>query len=172
MNMNIEPAVPAPRFNPVFWIMWLLPAATVVAGFVTLAIALDGADRPLPADYHWEGERLDQDFTRARNAVALGLASTLEVRGGRCVAVLHGAAVYPASLDLLLTHGSDAGLDRRVRLARMGEGEYRAACAPLEAGKWRVLLDDDSSRWSLRGSADGRFERLALRARTPDGTAP
>jgi hypothetical protein len=171
MNMNTESAIPSPRRNPVFWIMWLLPAATVVAGFVTLAIALDGADRPLPADYHWEGDRLDADFARARNAEALGLASTLEVRDGSCRVNLHGSANDPASLNLLLTHGSDAGLDRRLRLARTGAGEYRAACAPLDAGKWRVLLDDDSSRWLLRGVADGRFERLDLRARQPDGNA-
>jgi hypothetical protein len=115
---------------------------------------------------------VDADFARAQNAAALGLASTLEVRGGQCLAVLHGAANDPASLNLLLTHGSDAGLDRRLRLVRTGGGEYRAACAPLDAGKWRVLLDDDSSRWSLRGVADGRFERLELRARQPNGNAP
>lgn len=172
MNMNTDSAIPSPRHNPVFWIMWLLPAATVVAGFATLAIALDGADRPLPADYHWEGDRLDADFARARNAAALGLASTFEVHGGSCRVVLNGSANDPASLNLLLTHGSDAGLDRRLRLTRTGDGDYRAACAPLDAGKWRVLLDDDSSRWSLRGITDGRFERLELRARPPGGTAP
>ena len=30
MNMNTDTAIPSPRLNPVFWIMWLLPAATVV----------------------------------------------------------------------------------------------------------------------------------------------
>lgn len=169
--MNSQSAVPARRFNPVFWIMWLLPAATVVAGFVTLAIALEGADRPLPADYHWEGDRLDQDFERSRQAAALGLTAAFEVHDGQCQATLNGAMEDPIALNLLLTHGSDAGLDRRLRLERIAAGEYRAACAPLAAGKWRLLLDDDSSRWSLRGVSDGRLDRLELRAPPLNGTA-
>lgn len=172
MNMNIEPADPARRFNPVFWIMWLLPAATVVAGFVTLAIALEGADRPLPADYHWEGERLDRDFERSRRAAALGLEATLEIRGGQCLATLRGATDEPVALSLLLTHGSEAGLDRRVRLQRISAGEYRAACAPLDAGKWRLQLDDDAARWSLRGVMGGEIERIDLRAPKSGGAAP
>jgi hypothetical protein len=172
MNMNTESAIPSPRFNPVFWIMWLLPAATVVAGLATLAIALKDADRPLPVDYHWEGERLDADFVRSREAAALGLTAVIKVRGGQCFARMHGAMGDPAALNLLLTHGSDAGLDRRLRLMRTAAGEYRAACAPLDAGKWRVLLDDDSSLWALRGVTPGPVELLELRARKPEVKGP
>ena len=40
------------RSNPVFWITLALPAAAVLAGLSTLAIALHNADRPLPTAYH------------------------------------------------------------------------------------------------------------------------
>ena len=61
------------KSNPVFWIMLALPAAAVLAGLSTLAIALHSADRPLPAAYHWEGARLEEDFARARTAAAYGI---------------------------------------------------------------------------------------------------
>jgi uncharacterized protein len=172
MTMTDTTAAALPRFNPVFWLMWLLPASAVVAGLATLAIALQGADRALPADYHWEGERLDADFTRVRTAAALGVGISLEVRDGQCHAVSRNLPVDPSALDLLLTHGSDAGLDRRVRLPRIAPGEYRAGCAPLEPGKWRVAVSDDAARWTLRVSAQDFSKPLELRARSPDGIVP
>jgi uncharacterized protein len=160
------------NFNPVFWIMWLLPGAAVVAGLTTLGIALKSGDRALPEDYHWEGARLDADFSRARTAAAMGIEVTLSIRGGACSARLRNLSIDPVALNLLLTNGTDAGLDRRVRLPRIGGGEYRAACAPLESGKWRISLDDDSLKWGLRGTTSARFESLELRARNPEGPAP
>ena len=162
----------SPRANPVFWIMWLLPAATVVAGFATLAIAVRGADRALPEVYHWEGERLDEDFARQRRAVALGVEVTLEFVAGQCVATLRGEVGDPASLDLLLTHGSDAGLDRRVRLQRTERGIFRAPCQ-VPPARWRIAIDDPAGTWSLRAKLapdPGRGAGVTLRARDP-GTA-
>lgn len=161
-----------PRFNPVFWLMWLLPGSAVVAGFTTLAIALQDADRALPSDYHWEGERLDQDFARARAAAALGLEVTLDVNGGQCRALIRNLPKDATTLNLLLTHGSDASLDRRVRLPRVAVGDYRAACIPLEPGRWRVALDDDSGTWAIRGNAEDLIVGLQLRPRNPDGGRP
>lgn len=172
MTMTTGTTVARPRFNPVFWLMWALPASAVLAGFATLAIALQDADRALPADYHWEGDRLDRDFARARAAAVLGLEVTLDVQGGQCRALLRNLPTDPAALSLLLTHGSNAGFDRRVRLPRIAAGDYRVACAPLEAGRWRVALDDDSGDWAIRGSADDRVAGLQLRARSPDGDRP
>ena len=154
-------------FNPVFWLMWLLPGSAVVAGFATLGLALSGGDRALPPESHWEGARLDEDFDRARRAAALGVEVTLAIAGGQCRALLRNDS-GPGSLDLLLAHGFDAAFDRRVRLTRFSAGEYRAACAPLEPGKWRVAVGDGAS-WTLRGSADGEITRLLLRARNPEG---
>ena len=154
------------RSNPVFWLMWLLPAATVCAGFATLAIAMHGADRALPEAYHWEGERLDQDFARQRRAAELGVEVSLEIANGECVATLRGDAGDPAALDLLLTHGSDAGLDQRIRLRRAAPGAYRGACSVAPA-RWRIAIDEPASGWSLRAQQAGDLARVTLRARDP-----
>lgn len=156
------------RRNPVFWLMLALPAAAVVASFATLAIALQGADPALPAAYHWEGEALEQDFTRARRASELGIALHLAVRDGQCVARLSGAPGDPPALNLLLTSGSDAGLDRAIHLRRTAAGEYRADCAPLPAGRWRLALEDDARVWSLRGAVVGDFTAVSVRATRVD----
>lgn len=159
------------RANPVFWLMWALPGAAVLAGFTTLAIALHGADRPLPEAYHWEGARLDADFARQRAALTRGIRVTFEAADGRCTAHLAGSAGDPPALDVLLTHGSDAGLDRALKLPQVAPGEYAGDCTPLPAGKWRVSVEDPSGAWSLRASIDGSPARIDLRARNPAGAA-
>jgi hypothetical protein len=156
------------RSNPVFWIMWLLPAAAVVGGLATLFIALRSADRPLPAGYHWEGEHLDQDFARQRLAASRGIEVDVEWQAaGECAATLRHAPDDPATLTLMFAHSSDAGLDRVVLLRRAQAGAYTGACAPLPAGRWRVALEGGA--WAIRMQASGNRTRLALRARDPDG---
>ncbi|HTU67600.1 MAG TPA: FixH family protein [Steroidobacteraceae bacterium] len=161
----------SPRENPVFWLIWTLPAAAVLAGFTTLAIALQGADRTLPEAYHWEGERLDADFARQRAAVTAGIRVMLAAEGGRCAVRVAGAAGDPPALDVLLTHGTDAGLDRALKLPRVGADEYAADCAAPPPGKWRIQVDSPGGAWSVRGSVDGALHRVELRARDPSGAS-
>lgn len=163
-------AVATPRFNPVFWLMWLLPGSAVVGGLTTLAIALRHADRALPPNYSWEGERLDADFARARVAAALGLEARVSIADGRCTLVLSNAASQPLAVQLLLANVADANLDRSVRLVRNATGEYSGACAPPAAGAWRISLDDAEASWTLRGSREGALDSFTLRARSPDGS--
>jgi hypothetical protein len=161
------------RANPVFWIMWLLPAAAVVAGLATLFIALRGADRALPAGYHWEGERLDRDFAQARLAASHGIEVTLELRSaaGECSAALRNAPGDTASLTLLLSNVADVGLDRVILLRRAPGGEYRGACTPLPPGRWRVALQDAAGAWAIRARFTGSPATLELRARDPGGAS-
>jgi hypothetical protein len=75
-------------------------------------------------------------------------------------------------LELRLTHGSDAGLDRLLRLTRGDDGAYRSACTPAPLGRWRVALADAAGSWALRGAADGPLSSFELRARAPEGPGP
>jgi uncharacterized protein len=161
------------RANPVFWIMWLLPAAAVVGGFATLFIALRGADRPLPVNYHWEGAHLDRDFAQARLAAVRGIEVTLELQpaAGECRATVRNAPDDPASLTLLLSNVADAGLDRVMLLRRDQAGSYRGACAPLPPGRWRVALESAGGAWAIRAQLTGSPATLELRARDPGGTS-
>jgi len=157
------------RANPVFWLMWLLPASAVVGSFATLFIALRSADTALPAAYHWEGEKLDRDFELARNAAAHGIEVDFSHAAGECVARVRSAPGDAPSLTMLFANGADAGLDRVVLLNRAAPGEYRGVCAPLPTGRWRVSLEDAAATWSIRAQSVGTVDRLALRARSPDG---
>lgn len=152
------------KTNPVFWLMWLLPAAAVVAGLATLAIALRGADRTLPPTYHWEGDGLDRDFARARNAATRDIAMSLELRDGECIAVVRNLPAGSETLELELANGADAMLDRFIVLRRVGPGELRAACEPLPQGRWWINVNDGAGDWSLRTRSEGNLAHVTLRA--------
>jgi hypothetical protein len=167
----LKPAVSPLHNNPVLWLVWGLLGSVVVAGFATLAIAVRSADRPLPAGYHWEGEHLDRDFARARTAAQLGVEATLVADAvvGTCLASLRSAPGDPATLTLMLTNGSDPGLDRVVLLRRTSKGEYVASCPAVPEGRWRVSLEDHEGKWIIRTQLAGALRSLELRARNPEG---
>ncbi len=156
--------------NPVFWLMWAIPGFAVLAGFSMVAIALRDADRALPAIYHWEGESLDVDFERAKLAARLGLAADLAVEGGQCTLTISPVPVSNDAVQLRLTSGSDARLDRSMPLAPAARpGQYAGACEPLQRGRWRVAIQDAAGTWYLRGQLDDAQTRVALVARSPEG---
>ena len=159
------------RNNPVLWLIWVLLGSAVIGGFATLAIALHSADRQLPANYHWEGQNLDRDFARARQAAQLGVEVTLvaDTVIGTCLASVRSAPGDPATLTLMLTNGSDPGLDRVVLLRRTSKGEYGAPCPEIPEGRWRLSLEDPEGKWIIRTQLAGTPGHLELRARNPEG---
>ena len=159
------------RNNPVLWLIWVLLGSAVIGGFATLAIALHSADRQLPPNYHWEGQNLDRDFERARQAAQLGIEVTLvaDAAIGSCLASLRSAPGDPATLTLMLTSGSDPGRDRVVLLRRTSKGEYGAPCPAIPEGRWRLSLEDPEGKWVLRTQLAGTLSHLELRGRDPEG---
>jgi hypothetical protein len=158
--------------NPVFWLMWAIPAAAVFAGSSMVVVAMHDADRALPGIYHWEGELLEADFERARLAARLGLRADLVVEGGHCVLTLTPAPLQTEELQMRLTNAGDLHLDRAVSLVRQQPGRYRADCQPLQRGRWRVALQNAANTWALRAQLDDSLTRVAIVARDPEGRGP
>jgi hypothetical protein len=88
-----------------------------------------------------------------------------------CSAALRKAPDDPATLTLLFTNGSDAGLDRVVLMKRVEAGQYRGTCGPLPAGRWRLAIEDAAGAWALRDEFNGRVDQLEVRAHAPGAGA-
>jgi hypothetical protein len=71
---------------------------------------------------------------------------------------LHGAA--PPALLLTLTHPTQQGADRHVRLLPVGT-VYAANCAALPAAHWWVQLADEQGQWLLRARVQGALQSPA-----------
>jgi hypothetical protein len=154
MDAEVMPPDDSPGgANPVVWIMIGVPLAAVCASMLTLFLAIRGSEPPLPAQYAWEGQALEQDFARADRAGALGAAAELEFGAGRVRVALDFSAskqAPPASLELRLTHATLPALDRTIRLVRAaGSDAYWADLPALQRGHWYVELA--ATDWRLRG---------------------
>jgi hypothetical protein len=151
------------------WILMAAPAAAVLAGAVTIGLAVQSSDGLVAEDYYKQGLAVNQRLARSQAAAALGIGGTLAVEseaGGAIDARLHaGQGALPAAVELTLSHPTRAGLDQRLRLIRAGDGRYVGRVGALAPGRWHVIVEDGEGRWRIRGEMRSPQERTAdLRA--------
>lgn len=150
---------PPHQRNPTLWLVVALPAAAVIASFVSLALAVRSGDKPLPAFYHAEGASQDADQARVDAAARAGVSVTLsrDAASGICVATVTGAS--PARLRVAFTHDSDPGADLQLDLIRDGDA-WRARCPAVpNAAHWWVEITDSAGAWMLRDRIRGGLAR-------------
>ena len=136
------------------WILMAGPLAVVLAGIVTVWLAVATEDGVVADDYYKRGLAINQTLERAARTAALGLTATVDVAAdGVVVVVLDSASTEPearpASLRFRLAHPTRAGEDRAAMLVPAGPGRYTGRVTPVHPGRWRVIVETD--RWRLPG---------------------
>ena len=125
------------------------PAAVVVAGGVTLWLAVTTSDGLVADDHYKRGLSINRDLRRDQAALDLGLAADVEARHGVLQVRLQSRGTPPEALFARLVHTTRAGYDQRLRLARVAQGLYEATLPDLPAGRWRVVLEDPRGEWRI-----------------------
>lgn len=135
------------------WLLMALPAIAVLAGFVTLWLAIRSDDGLVAGDYYRQGLAINRDLARERRAGIMALAAQVSV-GREALEVTISAREgvrLPDRLRLDLAHATRPGMDRALMLVRT-DGRYRVALAPLAAGKWQIGIEDEGGSWRLAGT--------------------
>ena len=133
------------------WILMSGPAAVLVAGAWTTWIAFASADGLVAEDYYKQGLAINKVLAREEAARTLGVSAEVLVFKERIEVKLTGEA--PVALFVHLAHGTRAGYDQRLRLARTPEGRYEAALPALPAGRWKMAIEDPQGRWRIAKEA-------------------
>ena len=144
------------------WILMAGPAAVVVAGAVTAAIAFHTEDSLVADDYYRQGLAINRELERERRARELNLSAVAVFSPGKIEVNIAGAGA--PSLHLKLIHPTRAREDRDVMLLAQA-GTYvafTAEAALLNGEKRRVLLEDPAGRWRIVGSWNGREGAVRL----------
>ena len=152
--MNVaHSATPTPWYRePWPWLLMAGPAIVVVAGFVTLGLAIQSADGLVADDYYKQGKAINMTLTRDARAGALGyLARMTLLADGRVSVAFVAASPAVAQLHLILHHPTRSGLDRDIYLARGADGIFSAAMPPVDSARWSATLEDESHSWRLTG---------------------
>lgn len=152
------------------WILMAGPAAVIVAGIITVWLAVSSADGLVAEDYYKQGLAINRVIEREQAAQRLGLVARVEPAEGRLQVRLDGALQPPPpAIFVQLAHATRAGHDQRLRLARVADGRYAGELPPLPPGRWRVSIEDPQAHWRLAGSWSGSLHAFILGA--PDAAA-
>ncbi len=175
LHMNSEPVTPWYRqFWP--WFLISLPGSVVIAGTITVVLAVMNDDSRVRDNYYKDGLAINQTLAADRLATQLGLAAALQFDGdGHLALRLDGELAPPARLRLQLIHPLDSRRDATVALEHLGGRDYATQLAALPEGRWHLEVDDPADpRWRLRGdahfAAGATGSALTLHADTPTTT--
>ena len=138
------------------------PFLVIVAGAVTVYLAVRSNDGLVDDDYYKQGLAVNMRTARDRQALALGLEARVSVDQPRRLIRLElrssRQAKLPEAVKLFITHPTRSGMDHVVLLHSDGHGRYAAGFADALSGRWHVSLEDESrSEWRLSG--DWVFEQ-------------
>ena len=131
------------------WILMAAPAAAIVAGAITIYLAVASADGLVVDDYYRQGLAINRELRRDQAARDLGIAASVEAFNGVLRVGLEGRAAPPEALFAKLVHATRAGHDLRLRLAPVAPGVYETELPQLPAGRWRVVLEDPHGEWRI-----------------------
>ncbi len=150
------------------WLLIALPASAVVAGILTLIIALHSPNALVVDDYYKEGLAINQEKHRLKHAAEMQLSGLL--RGDRNNLTLSLYAREPISentLQLRITHATRSELDQTIMVKRGADGSYRGQYAKLKRGYWYLLLQNPGRTWEIRSRThiDGAFQSHLSTAR-------
>ena len=142
------------------WLIMVLPVTAIVAGAVTLWLAVRSNDGLVADDYYRQGLAINRSLARDERAGALELAARLRIVQDAIEVTMSAreGAVLPPELRLKLAHATRPRMDRTITLA--GDGAlYRAPLGALAAGKWQVSI----MAWKLLfGSDFGLFSVFTI----------
>ena len=160
---------PTPAWHePLVWLVFGIPALTVVAGLITALIAVQRADSNVAEDYYKRGLAINRSLDREARAQALGLQAEISLLADRSLTVrLAGKLSPPESLTLSMTPPVHAEQDRRIVLTRGPDGLYRATTAPAGRFAWDLTIESQDWRITARHLSLADGTRLQFAAGSP-----
>lgn len=143
------------------WILAAGPVAVILAGVVTVWLAITSNDGLVADDYYKQGLEVNQVIQRDRKAEELGMqADVLQGANGAFRVMLSSTrgAALPESVRLKFAHPAKSGFDQEITLAADGQGAYSGKTdIPLVGNRWQIRLEDGAGTWRL--SAEWAMEK-------------
>lgn len=139
------------------WFIMALPASAVVAGIITIFIAVNNPDGLVKDDYYKAGLGINRTLEREQNAANLGLSAAAEWQPRQQQVSLQLVALKPVNSERLLLnliHPTRSGQDMQIPLLHQGNGQYTGLLAEApQAGNWYLFITPEDESWRLNGRA-------------------
>jgi hypothetical protein len=132
------------------WMIIFFPVLAIVAGIITINLAITSDDGLVVDDYYKEGLQINRTLERDQSAVDYQLQADIQIDRELQEVVLklkaNSSFVYPESLSVTFLNSTRAGLDKNVKMLLTEEGTYRGNLSALITGKWYVHIQRNDWR--------------------------
>ncbi len=141
------------------WFLVGIPASAVIAGSITIWIAVTQADSLVADDYYKEGRAINQRLEKDARAESLGVKLTPELPRSadtsQKIFVTFSAApgvTPPEAIRIRLSHPTIDRMDILVTLVPTpgAQNRYSTTVPDIAPGRWYVQLEDDASSWRIK----------------------
>lgn len=133
------------------WFLIFFPATAVVAGIITVIIAVQTDDGLVKDDYYKEGLAINKSLTLIEKAGEFGIASEIHVDQNLLlyITLTHNNKVSsPSALMVTLTHPTLPEHDIELTLLPSGKsGVYIGKLEPAPPSNWHLHITDPDKTW-------------------------
>jgi uncharacterized protein len=139
------------------WLLMAGPIAVIIAGIVTLLLAIESSDGLVADDYYKQGMAINQIMQRDRRAHELDYRAQLMIdrASGAVTLALTGREMPTGPLLLQLAHPTRGGMDQTLTLSPLSRTETQAffasRIARIDDARWKITLHDRNNSWRLGG---------------------
>ncbi|MBU3724894.1 MAG: FixH family protein [Burkholderiaceae bacterium] len=141
------------------WFLIAIPGSAIIAGSITIWIAITTADSLVADDYYKEGrainQRLEKDMAAADRGIALEASIRSLASGSQRIEVAFAAkpgVAPPEFIRLRLSHPTLNQMDILATLVKSGDRRYSSDVPGIAAGRWYAQLEDDQSLWRVKAT--------------------
>lgn len=161
-HRNVEDEQPwYKQFWP--WFIIALPASVVVAGFVTLYIAISNKHSMVDDQYYKEGMAINQRLEQDSLAAQLNMLARVNFDWqAMTVTVELSGDDSPQSLTLLLLHPVKDSYDRRLEMHSDDGVNFTALLEVRLQHSYYLRILPGDERWRLNGEVDFAYGNKAL----------
>lgn len=139
--------------QPLVWLVIAIPGGTVIAGFITLGIALQTDDGTVVDDYYKYGKEINRVIVRDQKAAELGLVGTAgydpENRRVSLTVASSKGLELPDSVTVTLLHATKGGFDVEQTLPLENAALSMQLSDGLARGPWVVRVS--TPEWRISG---------------------
>jgi hypothetical protein len=137
------------------WFLAAGPFTVIIAGAVTVWLAIQSDDGLVADDYYKQGLAINQVIRRDQAAADRHLRANVlfNFDNQRVRVYLRSDTGYrpPDSIRLRLLHPTRAGADQVLEMHSSSAGVFDGAVLPLRNGRWLLSLEDTQQSWRLTG---------------------
>ncbi|ANQ84514.1 hypothetical protein dqs_1467 [Azoarcus olearius] len=156
MSFSVTQKKAAPWYRQGWpWFLIAIPATAIVAGVITLILAIRSWDGLVVDDYYREGKAFVQTIERTERAKQLGLSAQLNISTDRVLIVLSSSVpsvTLPGTVRLTVSHPTKGGLDQEMVVTGR-DGVFEVKISPLATGRWLFQIEDEPRAWRMNGAA-------------------